>query len=102
MAPKSDEDMVRRLGLMALGLVAIKAEEITDALVKEGKMSEAEGKKLARKLEQKLDRMSEQNRAQVESAVKEFLSKNKPATAKELRAIESRLRKLEQKVSRRR
>lgn len=86
---------------MALGLVAIKAEEITDALVKEGKLSEAEGEKLAKKLEQALERMSRENKAQVESAVKKFLSKNRPATAKELRAIDLRLKRLEKKLSRR-
>ena len=101
---KSDEDFVRRLGLMALGLVSIKAGEISEALVKEGKISEAEGKKLAaegkelsKKLEQKLDRMSKENKAQMESAVKKFLSKNRPATAKDLKALEARIRKLEKR-----
>ena len=95
-------ELLKKTFLTGIGL-ALKTWDEVEALGKEmiktGKMSEQEGKKLIKELQSRYEEAQEKLEAWVEKAVKDFLKKADVVTGDELKALKKEVRELKNMIS---
>ena len=95
-------EFLKKTFLTGIGL-ALKTWDEVEALGKEmiktGKMSEHEGKKLLKDLQSRYEDAQEKLEARVEKAVKDFLKKADVVTGDELKALKKEVRELKNMIS---
>jgi len=95
-------ELLKKTFLTGIGL-ALKTWDEVEALGKEmiktGKMSEQEGKKLIKELQSRYEEAQEKLEARVEKAVKDFLKKADVVTGDELKALKKEVRELKNMIS---
>lgn len=95
-------EFLKKTFLTGIGL-ALKTWDEVEALGKEmiktGKMSEQEGKKLLKDLQSRYEEAQEKLEARVEKTVKDFLKKADVVTGDELKALKKEVRELKNMIS---
>lgn len=95
-------DLIKKSMLTGIGL-ALKTKDEVDDLVselqKQGKMSEAEGRKFLKDVEKRYNQTQERLEKRVEEAVKDFLKKSKIVTTDELKELKKEIRELKSIVN---
>ena len=94
-------DLIKKVLLAGIGL-ALKTWDEVEALAKEminrGKMSEAEGRKFLKDLQEKYEETQKKLETRVEKSVQDFLKKADVATIAELKALKKEVRELRKKI----
>jgi polyhydroxyalkanoate synthesis regulator phasin len=95
-------DLIKKSMLTGLGL-ALKTKDEVDDLVselqKQGKMSEAEGRKFLKDVEKRYSQTQERLEKRVDESVREFLKKTKIVTTDELKELKKEIRELKSIVN---
>jgi len=95
-------EFLKKTFLTGIGL-ALKTWDEVEALGKEmiktGKMSEQEGKKLLKDLQSRYEEAQEKLESRVEKTVKDFLKKADVVTGDELKALKKEVRELKNMIS---
>ena len=95
-------DMIKKTLLAGVGLALKTWDEVEDLakeLVDKGKMSEKEGSKFIKDLQQRYDDTQQKLEARVEEAVTKFLKKANVVTSDELKALKKEVRELKKMIS---
>jgi polyhydroxyalkanoate synthesis regulator phasin len=95
-------ELLKKTFLTGIGL-ALKTWDEVEALGKEmiktGKMSEQEGKKLLKDLQSRYEEAQEKLEDRVEKAVKDFLKRADVVTGDELKALKKEVRELKNMIA---
>ena len=95
-------DLIKKTMLTGIGL-ALKTkdevENLAEELIKQGKLSETEGRKFLEELRDKYEDSQKKLEKRVEKTVKELLKKADLVTADELNALKKEIRELKKAVS---
>ena len=95
-------DLIKKTMLTGIGL-ALKTkdevENLAEELIKQGKLSETEGKKFLEEIRDKYEDSQKKLEKRVEKTVKELLKKADLVTADELNALKKEIRELKKAVS---
>ena len=95
-------DLIKKTLLAGVGL-ALKAwdevEDLAKEVVKEGEMSEKEGRKFLKDIQKKYEETQKKLEARVEKSVKEFFKKADVVTGDELKALKKEVRDLKKMIS---
>ena len=95
-------DLIKKTMLTGIGL-ALKTkdevENLAEELIKQGKLSETEGKKFLEEIKDKYEDSQKKLEKRVEKTVKELLKKADLVTADELNALKKEIRELKKAVS---
>lgn len=92
------KDLLKKGLALGLGLAVASKEQIekvVDELVKKGEVSAAESKELVEELVKKGEQEQEELKNKVRAYLKEFLSELDVPTKSDLKSLESRIEKLE-------
>ena len=95
-------DVIKKTLLAGVGLALKTWDEVEDLakdLVDKGKMSEKEGSKFIKDLQQRYEDTQQKLEARVEEAVAKFLKKANVVTSDELKALKKEVRDLKKMVS---
>jgi polyhydroxyalkanoate synthesis regulator phasin len=94
-------ELLKKTLLTGIGL-ALKTwdevETLGKEMIKTGRMSEQEGKKLLKDLQSRYEEAQEKLEARVEKAVKDFLKKADVVTGDELKALKKEVRELKNMI----
>ena len=95
-------DLIKKTMLTGIGL-ALKTkdevENLAEDLIKQGKLSETEGKKFLEEIRDKYEDSQKKLEKRVEKTVTELLKKANLVTADELNALKKEIRELKKAVS---
>ena len=95
-------DLIKKTMLTGIGL-ALKTkdevENLAEDLIKQGKLSETEGKKFLEEIKGKYEDSQKKLEKRVEKTVKELLKKANLVTSDELNALKKEIRELKKAVS---
>ena len=95
-------DLIKKTMLTGIGL-ALKTkdevENLAEELIKQGKLSETEGRKFLEELRDKYEDSQKKLEKRVEKTVKELLKKADLVTADELNALKKEIRELKKAIS---
>ena len=95
-------DLIKKTMLTGIGL-ALKTkdevENLAEDLIKQGKLSETEGRKFLEELRDKYEDSQKKLEKRVEKTVKELLKKANLVTSDELNALKKEIRELKKAVS---
>ena len=95
-------DLIKKTMLTGIGL-ALKTkdevENLAEDLIKQGKLSETEGKKFLEEIKDKYEDSQKKLEKRVEQSVKEFMKKTNVVTIDELNALKKEIRDLKKAVS---
>jgi polyhydroxyalkanoate synthesis regulator phasin len=95
-------DLIKKTMLTGIGL-ALKTkdevENLAEDLIKQGKLSETEGKKFLEEIKGKYEDSQKKLEQRVEKTVKELLKKGNLVTSDELNALKKEIRELKKAVS---
>ena len=95
-------DLIKKTMLTGIGL-ALKTkdevENLAEDLIKQGKLSETEGKKFLEEIKGKYEDSQKKLEKRVEKTVKELLKKGNLVTSDELNALKKEIRELKKAVS---
>lgn len=100
-AEKPVVDLIRKIGLLGVGIASLtreKAEKITKDLVKKGNITEAEGRKLTQDLIKKSMVATKNMETKINKELKKTIKSAKFATAEEVRRLEKKLAELEKRL----
>ena len=95
-------DVIKKTLLAGVGLALKTWDEVEDLakdLVDKGKMSEKEGSKFIKDLQQRYEDTQQKLEARVEEAVNKFLKKANVVTSDELKALKKEVRDLKKMIS---
>ena len=95
-------DFIKKTMLTGVGL-ALKTkdevEKLAEDLIKQGELSETEGKKFLEEVKEKYEDSQKKLEKRVEQTVKEFMKKANVVTIDELNALKKEIRELKKAVS---
>jgi len=95
-------DLIKKTMLTGIGL-ALKTkdevENLAEDLIKQGELSETEGKKFLEEIKGKYEDSQKKLEKRVEKTVKELLKKGNLVTSDELNALKKEIRELKKAVS---
>ena len=95
-------DLIKKTMLTGIGL-ALKTkdevENLAEDLIKQGELSETEGKKFLEEIKGKYEDSQKKLEQRVEKTVKELLKKGNLVTSDELNALKKEIRELKKAVS---
>jgi len=94
-------DMLKKDTLMGIGITSMtkdKIEELAKESIKEGKLSEEEGKKLVEDLLKQADKARKDLESRVEKLVKSALKKLNIPSRAEMEELQARIKKLETQI----
>ncbi len=95
-------DLIKKTMLTGIGL-ALKTkdevENLAEDLIKQGKLSETEGKKFLEEIKDKYEDSQKKLEKRVEQSVKEFMKKTNVVTIDELNALKKEIRDLKKAIS---
>ena len=95
-------DLIKKTMLTGVGL-ALKTkdevENLAEDLIKQGKLSETEGRKFLEELRDKYEDSQKKLEKRVEKTVKELLKKANLVTSDELNALKKEIRELKKAIS---
>jgi len=95
-------DLIKKTLLAGVGLALKTWDEVEDLakeLVDKGKMSEKDGNKFIKDLQNRYEETQKKLEARVEQTVKEFLKKANVVTSDELKAVKKEVRELKKMIS---
>jgi polyhydroxyalkanoate synthesis regulator phasin len=95
-------DLIKKTLLASVGLALKTWDEVEDLakeLVDKGKMSEKDGNKFIKDLQNRYEETQKKLEARVEKTVKEFLKKANVVTSDELKAVKKEVRELKKMIS---
>jgi polyhydroxyalkanoate synthesis regulator phasin len=95
-------DLIKKTLLAGVGLALKTWDEVEDLakeLVDKGKMSEKDGNKFIKDLQNRYEETQKKLEARVEKTVKEFLKKANVVTSDELKAVKKEVRELKKMIS---
>ena len=95
-------DLIKKTLLAGVGLALKTWDEVEDLakeLVDKGKMSEKDGNKFIKDLQNRYEETQKKLEARVEQTVKEFLKKANVVTSDELKAVKKEIRELKKMIS---
>jgi polyhydroxyalkanoate synthesis regulator phasin len=95
-------DLIKKTLLAGVGLALKTWDEVEDLakeLVDKGKMSEKDGNKFIKDLQNRYEETQKKLEARVEKTVKEFLKKANVVTSDELKAVKKEVRELKNMIS---
>ena len=97
-------DLLKKATLMGIGITSMtkdKIEELTKEIVKEGNLSEEEGKKLVEDLLKQSDEARKDLESRVEKLVKSALKKLDIPSRADVGKLQARIKKLETQIKNR-
>lgn len=96
------KDSLKKVFNLGLGVLAItkeKAEAVVNELIKKGDVGEEEGKKLVNELIKKGQKSNKEIQTHIEKTVKDVMGKTDIATRSELNELKSEIKRLKEKLS---
>ena len=95
-------DLIKKTLMAGVGLALKTWDEVEDLakeLVEKGKMTEKEGSKFLKELQNRYDDTQKKLEERVEKTVKDFLKKANVVTSDELKAVKKEVRELKKMIS---
>ena len=95
-------DLIKKTLLAGVGLALKTWDEVEDLakeLVDKGKMSEKDGNKFIKDLQNRYEETQKKLEARVEKTVKDFLKKANVVTSDELKAVKKEVRELKKMIA---
>ena len=95
-------DLVKKTMLTGIGLALLAKDEVEDLakeLVEKGKMTEQEGSKFLKELQNRYEDTQKKLEERVEKTVKDFLKKANVVTTDELKAVKKEVRELKRMIN---
>ena len=95
-------DLIKKTLLTGIGLALKTWDEVEDLakeLVEKGKMSEKDGSKFLKDLQERYEETQKKLEARVEKSVNDFLKRSNVVTGDELKAVKKEIRDLKKMIS---